>query len=540
MLSLVALLGMAIVRASTTVSLPIPILGETVISVTEATGLASVALIMLFALAYPVAATGASLSRIAQTRMRTLLVAKYLDSEWASRSRDPEGHIQSLISEYCLRSENLVHHVAILTVALSSLIIAGIATLVIAPLAIGVALAGLVAMTLILRPLNQRVKRYTQRHVKANKELASRVAEMSRVSAEVAAFSVDRTMLRTLNEHIVNAGKQIERVRATTRLIPVLYQYGALGLILAVVAILTTVSPSGLLGAGPVVLILVRALGYSKQVQSAIQEGNALLPYPVTIEAEIARLSQNKVRERHCPVADFERLEFDDVSFAYPDNPPVLRDVNLTIVAGEAVGVVGTSGAGKSTFVQLLLRLQLPTSGSIRLDDIHSYEIDDQSWARLIAYVPQDNKLIYGTVAENIRFFRLGYDSQEVAAAAKAAHLHDEIVRLPLGYDTVIGAGGADLSGGQRQRLGIARALLGRPRILVLDEPTSALDSHSEQLLKATLEEVRGKQTLILVAHRPSTIEVCGRILIVEAGRVTFASSKGEIADTEMVAKGPR
>lgn len=538
-LSLVALLGMAIVRGSPIVSLPVPIFGEAVLGVNEAIRFAAVILVALFILALPVARMAASLSRIAQTRMRSRLVATYLGSQWASRSRDPEGHIQSLIAEYCSRSELLIQHVATLAVALSSLVIIGIATVVIAPLAAAVALVGLVVVTLIIRPLNRRVKRDSRNNARADKELASRVAEMSRVSAEVAAFSVVGEVLKRLNAQIADAGRKIERVRVMTRLIPVLYQYGALALVLTVVAVLTTVNPAGLLAAGPVILILVRALGYSKQVQSAIQAGNALLPYPATIEAEVARLSENELGERHQRILEFERLNFEDVSFAYPDNPAVLQNVTLKIHTGEAVGVVGSSGAGKSTFVQLLLRLQVPTSGSIRLNDIPSQYIDDYSWARLIAYVPQDNKLIYGTVTENILFFRKGYEADDIATAAKAAHLHNEIVQFPLGYDTIIGAGGADLSGGQRQRLGIARAMLGNPSILVLDEPTSALDSKSEQLLKTTLEELRGNQTLILVAHRPSTIEICERILLFEGGRVTVASSKAEIAGAEVLVKGP-
>ena len=143
---------------------------------------------------------------------------------------------------------------------------------------------------------------------------------------------------------------------------------------------------------------------------------------------------------------------------------------------------------------------------------------------RLAAFVPQENKLILATVADNIRFYRDGFSDEDVHIAGRRAHIHDEIMELPEGYETAIGPGARNLSGGQCQRLGIARALLGKPELLVLDEPTSALDSRSEQLIRQTLSETAGDTTIVLVAHRPATLKVCTRVIEVENGTLKETS----------------
>jgi ABC-type bacteriocin/lantibiotic exporter with double-glycine peptidase domain len=182
--------------------------------------------------------------------------------------------------------------------------------------------------------------------------------------------------------------------------------------------------------------------------------------------------------------------------------------------------VVGASGSGKSTLSALLLRLRAPTAGTILAGDVALADVAPAAWARLAAYVPQDSRLIRSSVADNIRFFRAGFSDDDVRAAARAAHLEDEILALPDGYATEIGPGARDLSGGQRQRLAIARALLQHPSLLVLDEPTSALDAHSEQLIGRTLAELKGGTTIVLIAHRPATLELCDRIVEVAGGTV--------------------
>jgi ATP-binding cassette subfamily B protein len=180
--------------------------------------------------------------------------------------------------------------------------------------------------------------------------------------------------------------------------------------------------------------------------------------------------------------------------------------------------VVGPSGEGKSTLCAILLGLRQPTRGTITTGGVAIGDIAPATWGHIAAYVPQDCKLLTATVTDNIRFFRDQYGDAEVEEAARAAHIHDEILKLPDGYDTVIGTGVRGLSGGQRQRLVIARALIGKPQLLVLDEPSSALDQRSESLIALTLAELKGSTTMVLVTHRPATLDICDHVWRLESG----------------------
>jgi subfamily B ATP-binding cassette protein MsbA len=214
-------------------------------------------------------------------------------------------------------------------------------------------------------------------------------------------------------------------------------------------------------------------------------------------------------------------LRFENVSFAYKDDGPnVLSDLSATIAAGEIVALVGPSGAGKTTIVNLVPRFYEPQSGTITLDGTDLRRLHLGALRNAIAIVPQEAMLFSGTVAENIRYGRLDATQAEVEAAAREANAEEFILDLPLGYETPVGDRGMRLSGGQRQRISIARAVLRDPRILILDEATSALDSHSERLIEAALDRLLPGRTTLIIAHRLSTIRRANKILYVDAGRI--------------------
>jgi subfamily B ATP-binding cassette protein MsbA len=213
-------------------------------------------------------------------------------------------------------------------------------------------------------------------------------------------------------------------------------------------------------------------------------------------------------------------LHFEAVTFAYGEGAPVLHDLNATIEAGEIVALVGPSGAGKTTIVNLVPRFYEPQQGRILLDGIDLARIRLERLREVIAIVPQEPLLFSGTIAENIRYGRLSATQAEIEAAAREANAEEFILDLPLGYETPVGERGMRLSGGQRQRISIARAVLRDPRILILDEATSALDSHSERLIEAALDRLLPGRTTLIIAHRLSTIRRANKILFVDAGRV--------------------
>ncbi|WP_240048302.1 ABC transporter ATP-binding protein [Crenalkalicoccus roseus] len=224
------------------------------------------------------------------------------------------------------------------------------------------------------------------------------------------------------------------------------------------------------------------------------------------------------------------RVEFQRVSFAYPGSRSVLRGLDLAIRPGERVGLVGRSGAGKSTVLALLQRFAAPQSGRILLDGQDIAAMTQESLAGAIAVVAQDAPLLHRSIMENIRYGRPDATDEEVLAVAEAACCRDFIEALPQGFDTVVGDRGAMLSGGQRQRIAIARALLKDAPILVLDEATSALDSESEAAVQRALDRLMRGRTVIAVAHRLATLSGFDRILVMQDGRVVDEGAPGLLA----------
>jgi ATP-binding cassette, subfamily B, bacterial MsbA len=221
------------------------------------------------------------------------------------------------------------------------------------------------------------------------------------------------------------------------------------------------------------------------------------------------------------PVQGFgEAIRLERAEFRYGDGDPVLRDVDLEIRPGAVVALVGPSGAGKSTLADLLPRFHDVTGGRITLDGTDIREMRLRELRSLFGIVTQETILFHDTVRANIAYGMDSVPQEQVEAAARAANADDFIREMPQGYDTVLGERGVRLSGGQRQRIAIARALLRNPPILILDEATSALDTESERLVQHAIDELLADRTVVVIAHRLSTVRRADQILVLDAGRV--------------------
>jgi subfamily B ATP-binding cassette protein MsbA len=226
-------------------------------------------------------------------------------------------------------------------------------------------------------------------------------------------------------------------------------------------------------------------------------------------------------------------VAFCDVSFAYNQNEPVLKNVDITIRPGEVVALVGPSGAGKTTFINLVPRFFDVSSGAVKIDgrDVRDFTLN--SLRRFIAMVPQETLLFSGTIEDNIRFGRLNATCEEIVEAAKLANAHDFIMKQPDGYATVLGERGVNLSGGQAQRVALSRAFLKDPGILILDEATSALDSETENLIKESLNRLMSNRTTFMIAHRLSTVINADKILVLQKGEIVELGTHAQLLEKQ-------
>ena len=224
---------------------------------------------------------------------------------------------------------------------------------------------------------------------------------------------------------------------------------------------------------------------------------------------------------------------FKNVTFAFNETREVIKDLNITIKSGEKIAIIGPSGAGKTTFIRLIMRLYNITSGSISIDNQDIHTVTQDSLRDNISLVPQDPVLFHRTLLENIRYGKRNANDEEVIEAARLAHCDEFIETLPLKYNTYVGERGIKLSGGERQRVAIARAILKKAPILILDEATSSLDSHSEALIQDALDNLMKNCTTIVIAHRLSTIKKMDRIIAMKDGKIVEEGTHDELANMD-------
>lgn len=279
-----------------------------------------------------------------------------------------------------------------------------------------------------------------------------------------------------------------------------------------------TVSPGDLFAFVLFAGILVGPFGSAARVFAQIKEAQGAMQRVFEILDSRSEVCDLPDAAALPPVVGHVRAE--NVSFAYDARSPVLREVSFEARPGELIAIVGPTGAGKTTVINLLHRLYDPVEGRILVDGHDLRHVTMDSWYRQVALVPQETVLFGGTILENIRYGRSDASDEQVREASRSAHAHDFILSLPDGYETIVGEKGVNLSGGQRQRIAIARAILKNPRVLLLDEATSALDSESERLVQEALERLMEGRTTFVVAHRLTTIQRADRILVFNKGRL--------------------
>jgi ATP-binding cassette subfamily B protein len=396
-----------------------------------------------------------------------------------------------------------------------------LATLLIAPL-----------MGVLIGWFGERLQKYSRRSQNYVSDLSAILTEVFSGIRIIQAFAAEDYEIKRFNreaERTFKAKYSTERLKAIQ--IPIIGFLQALSFLLLLFFAAWQISINNLTvgtffsylsGAA----LLIDPVGHTTNSYNLFKEAEASVDRVFELLAIQPAVVEKPNAVKLPPVSG--KVEYRHISFAY-SSEPVVKDISLLVMPGEAIALVGASGAGKTTFVNLLPRFYDPQVGDILIDGVNIRDVTLNSLRRQIGIVPQETTMFSGTIAQNIAFGQNEFDIVEVEKAAKIANADQFISQLPEGYYTWVGERGVNLSGGQRQRIAIARAVLLNPRILILDEATSALDSESEALVQEALERLMKGRTVFIIAHRLSTVRRCDRILVLEKGQLVESGSHEEL-----------
>ena len=461
----------------------------------------------------------AALSTSALEGVRRSLIHAFFDAEWSVQSQERLGHIQQLIT---FNATNIASIMTTLAGGLQAVLIALallLAAFVVSPLTAVLVLILGIFLSLVLRPLNTRSKRSSRELSQASDSMGTLVTEYTRMTREFRLFGVEAQALSLLDQDNQRSARAFRTNRTLGQLSPVFYQTLALAFVIVAIAVITDHQGGGLAGIAAVFLLMLRSLTYGSAIQSTLQQLRSFEGFIEAVRSDYERFIASRLDVSHQLLPSSYVVAADHLSFSYNSHREVLSNLTFSIPEGAFVAIVGRSGSGKTTLSQLLLGMREPGHGTISIGDIAPTRIRKCGGRSPLAFVPQEPVLLHGSIRYNVAFFRDVSDA-DVELAARSAHIHDDILAMPDGYDTGVGEGGNAISGGQRQRLAIARALIGNPRVLLLDEPTSALDQRSEALLRQTLSELRGTITVIIISHRLATVRDSDLVLVLENGQL--------------------
>jgi ATP-binding cassette subfamily B protein len=471
-----------------------------------------------------------------ETLHRERLLRGLLRADHACQSREPSGRLQHVLTHH---GESTARAFTALAWGGAHLVQVGclaVCSWIVSPVPALFAAAALVGIVLLLRPLTKFAGAAAKRRADAVSRYVHRIGQTSALFKELRIFGATANYLRQAEAASTVIARERRRQNIVGSLLPTLYQTSA-GLLLLAGAGMVHFA-GNIAGAAPVVslLLLLRAAAAAQHLHSTynqLQDTRPALEEMLTLEKQYA---EAELPAGGLPLERIDRIELRGVDFAYQAGRNVLTDVRLDVERGDVVAIVGPSGAGKSTLIQLLLGLRSATRGCLLINGSPAELFRTDDFFTRSAFVAQEPAFFNESIADCIRFGRREVTDLAVATAAHEAGLLDDIERMTDGFMSLVGERGTSLSLGQRQRLSIARALVGRPDLLVFDEPTAALDAESEERIVATLAALRGRATTFVVTHRPALLRACNRILNVADGHVAEIASTPRTAHVDGLA----
>lgn len=485
-------------------------------------------LILFFLFSITAASVTSKMSSTAVETGRDRIMDAYFKASWDLQSAERLGHVQQLLTVNCDYIAGLTQAISTGLQGIFGALALLTAAFVVNPVTASVVIIAGVVLAMIMRPILTLTRTASVRLASDSQRIATLATEYTRLAREFRLFGVEKEATDRLHQRNHEAAVSYAKSRLLGQYNSVVYQTLALGFVIIGLALLLAHSAKNLGATGAILVLTLRSLVYGSAIQSSNQQIHSEEPFLAEVQAEIRQYQASSPELNGNRVPENFDIKFDEVSFAYGAGPEAVNNVSFFVPSGRILGVVGRSGSGKSTLSQLVLGMRTPSRGHVFVGDVPASSIKKGNGTSPIALVAQESILLQGSIASNISFFR-DVSHERIEIAARAAHLHEDVIAMPRSYETPVGEGGDALSGGQRQRLAIARALVGSPQVLVLDEPTSALDGRSESLVRQTLSELRDHMTVIVISHRLATVEDCDLLLVLDAGRLADFGPRNEV-----------
>lgn len=464
-----------------------------------------------------------------EAKTRARLLSATLGTSWLHLLKHKMGHLETWILIDVPASVNLLRNISMIIMLATSLVIYLIVAFNISPVIMGTTLVLGIAIFFLFQPLITHTRVLSSQRTQSYSSMSHWVSQ--------SVLGVKALKSSGVAVHALEKGNALFMgIRDLNRRVMMLSYVMSLAvppigiLYIALIFALSFRYEFMTLAALPAIVYLIyRITVYMQQIQSAFQNMNEQVPHLQRVLTVIEDAEKEGESLSGTVPFRFEKeLVFEHVSFSY-DAKRVLEDVSFSIPHGSFIGLIGPSGAGKTTCVDMLLRLLTPESGRILLDGTPIGEVILSEWRRRVSYVSQDLFLMNDTIRNNIAFYDTSLSDDDIWRAMEQAHIADVVRNSADGLDTLVGDRGLTLSAGQRQRIAIARALARKPEILILDEATSALDAESEQHIKSIIAELKGTITIIAVAHRLSTIMDADMLIALENGRVVEKGSPKDL-----------
>ena len=462
--------------------------------------------------------------------VRANMFDKIVNSRWLYLIEQKPGYIDRVLMNDVASSSSVLTYISNIILALASLATYIVVAMNISmPITLTTLLVGLI-MFFAIKPLFYRTRKITEKMTVTEKMTAQHILEVlfgmkiiKSLNAEKKVTQLAESDFKDLEHRRIQSavyhnilGSFMEPIAITFVAVMFLFSYRSPVFNIAAFA--------------AIVYMVQKMFAFIQAIQGKINAINGVVPYLQVMLDYWEGALKNPEIDGDINVFSFkDKIELRDVSFAYSKDAPVLKNLNLEIKRSEMVGIVGPSGGGKTTLVDLMLRLFTPGSGEILMDNKNINTVNLKSWRENIGYVAQDIFLINDTIESNIKFYDESINHGQVIEAAKMANIYDFIETLPEGFQTQVGERGIKLSGGQRQRIALARTLVRKPKILILDEATSSLDSDSETMIQNSIKVLRGTTTLIVIAHRLSTVQHADKLYAISNGEIIESGTPAEL-----------